>query len=122
MDSSGLIAAVSVLATLAAVGALGGSALVAAAYVNERAKRQAAELRAEDAEDDWAEASAENVTLKAKVKHLQFVRGNKLYSRAEQDLGFAANQSVIRLRVLKAEMEEKLTEIEKILDTEKAGR
>jgi hypothetical protein len=115
MDSNSLVVLASVLGTLTAIGALGTTGLVAAAYANERGKRQAAERE----RDALKLATAE---LKAEVKRLTFLRGNKLYSRAEQDLGFAASQSVIRLRVIKAQVDEELTVIEKMLDTSKGTK
>lgn len=84
--------------------------MVAAAYVHERARRIAAEGQARQLSDANAQLAAEN-------KHLKFIRGNKLYSRALQDVDFAVQQSRIRLRVAKADLEEQLTVIEKLLDT-----
>lgn len=123
MDSNSLVVLVlvlvSVLGTLTALGALGGTALVAGAYVHERARRQSAEEKLDMALRQNVADNSAMKTMKAEIKRLTFIRGNKLLSRAMQDVDFAMNQSAIRLRVVKADMLKQLTEIEKILDSTK---
>lgn len=121
MDSNSLVVLASVLGTLTALGALGGTALVAGAYISERGKRQSAEAQLDTAQRQNVADNSVIKTLNKEIKHLRFVRGNKLYSRAMQDIDFAMNQSTIRLRVLKADVEHQLTEIENILDNTKAS-
>lgn len=75
--------------------------------------------RLQTAESQVAELKTQAAEMKAELKHLQFIRGNKLYRHALEDLGFAAEQSVIRLRVVRAQVDSELGVIEKLLATAK---
>jgi len=110
MDHSALIVLVSVLATLAFAGALGGTALLVGAYMSQR-ERLAATVHERDAYKERLAAAALDL---AKLRQL---RGNKLYNRALGDLGFAAKQAVIHLRALEAEAASELAVVLKLLET-----
>ena len=112
MDSPGLVAVVSVLATLAAVAALGGTALLVGAYVSLRGKLQAAENHVQELSDALAEALDE-------LKNHRRARRNKLYQGAVEEYGFAARQSIIRLRALRAEIDSEFDVMEKMLSLQK---
>lgn len=109
MDSSGFVAVLSVLATLAAVASLGGTALLVGAYVGQRGKLQAAEGQARELAKQLTEALEE-------LKKFRRARRNKLYQGSMEEYGFAARQSVIRLRALRAEIESEFAVMEKMLD------
>lgn len=116
MDSNSLVVLASVLGTLTAVTALGSTALVTAAYMRERSKRQAAEEQNQLLRASVTHLEGESKAQRKEIKRLAFIRGNKLYSRAQQDAGFAIQQSLTRLRVLKADIDDQITVIENTLD------
>ena len=114
MDSNSLVVLVSVLGTLAAVSALGGTALLVGAYVNQRARLIAADARL--AEQAKALAAADE-----ELKKFRRARRNKLYQGAMEEYGFAARQSIIRLRALRAEIDSEFLVMEKMLDLAPKG-
>jgi|SRR5690242_1664999 len=119
MDSFGLIALLSVLATLAAVAALGGTALLVGAYASQRAKLQASEQRAETLSDALSEAENDLAVAESELKKFKRARRNKLYQGSMEQYGFAAQQTIIRLRALRAEFDQECNVMEKMLDLSK---
>jgi len=82
---------------------------VAGAYLHERSLRHHLQALVREQGTKLADLSQE-------VANIRLASGNKLYSRALRDVGFAAKQSMLRVRAARAHLVEELDTIDKLLD------